>query len=117
MTTEETHESIVFRDEQLFFNIVQTSPDLREAIDLLRRAKHVVLRLKLEAVARGDGDEDQRLSATLTRLNDEIHYQTRIEDAAHIRRAADLLFGGGAWTQIVSLHKALVQQARIEIIR
>lgn len=96
------------RDETLFFQIVQTTPDLTEAIDLLRRAKTAVLRLKRAAVAQGDGQEDQRLCATLARLNDEIHYQTRIEDAAHVRKAADLVFGPGAWAKIIACHKELL---------
>lgn len=105
-------DGLVIRDETLFFQIVQTTPDLKEAIDLLRRAKTAVLRLKHAAVKRGDGHEDQRLGATLTRINNEIHYQTRIEDATHMRRAADLVFGPGAWEKIISCHKQLVARER-----
>lgn len=105
-------EGLAVRDEQLFFQVVQTTPDLREAVDLLRRAKTAILRLKQLAIDQGDGQEDQRLSATLTRINDEIHYQTRIEDAAHIRKAADLVFGPGAWERIITCHRQLAAREK-----
>ena len=97
---EEDDDPLVTRDEALFFQIIQTTPDKVEADDLLRRAKMAVLRMVDEARLLGDGYEEQRLNHTLTRLNSEIHYQTQIENRSRFREAAELVFGPGAWEKI-----------------
>lgn len=107
---EDDDDPLVTRDEALFFQIVQTTPDTVEADDLLRRAKTAVLRMVEEARELGDGREEQRLNNTLTRLNSEIHYQTQIENRSRFREAAERVFGPGAWEKIREARMRLLAQ-------
>ena len=100
---------LIFRDEERFFSIVQSTPDITEAVDLVRRARAAVLKAKLES---RPGAEHARLDLTVTRLNDELHYQTRIEERAHLKHAIKALFGEDAWPRVLVYRAEIIQRSR-----
>lgn len=74
------YEGVILRDEQMFLDIVRTTPDYVEAVDLLRRAKTAVLEEKEKALNAGDAAQDQKMARLLTKLGDEIKYINQRED-------------------------------------
>ena len=70
-------DALFWRDTELFFKIVRTTPDYREAEDMLRRAKRAVN----EVIHKEKFKEGEvTLSDLLGRLNDELHYVNRVVD-------------------------------------
>lgn len=59
---------LIERDEKLFFNIVQTTPSYREAMDLLDQAKDHLKNLMVDA----KGQQRQAMQNTMSRLSREI---------------------------------------------
>ncbi len=87
----DSESDMVFGNEKMFFQIVQTTPDWVEALDMLRRARHAVLREKAAAFGKWDNKEDQRLAALLSRLNEEIKYQnTKIDRVSMFEAVRDV---------------------------
>jgi len=81
------NEALLFVDEDLFFNIVRTMPDTREADDILRRAKHSCLKEQGLRLKDGDTDAVHDINAKITKINDEIHYLSRQNSDALWRQA------------------------------
>lgn len=103
---------MVLRDEAMFFNIIQTTPDDVEAEDMLRRARTAVLREKAQAVELGVTRADQSLSMLLTRLNDELHYLSERRNRVHWRDAVKALFGESGYRQCCDYLAAKDAEAR-----
>lgn len=87
-------------DEELFFQIVQTTPDIIEAMDMCRRSVHAIRRKMVEALANKDTLVLQNCSRVVERLRNEITYLGQIYDRTHYRRAVFILFGPEAQAQI-----------------
>jgi hypothetical protein len=98
----DSQESLVFRDEAMFFNIVQTTPDDIEALDMLKRAKHAVVREKALRVEKGDTSQDQTLAALLSKLADEIKYVHQRLDRVSMRAAIKAVCGEQAYQDVIS---------------
>lgn len=87
-------------DEELFFQIVQTTPDLIEAMDMCRRGVHAVRRVQMMAKAEGDAMIDFNCARVVERLRNEITYIGMIYDKVQVRRAVKDLFGLDALMQV-----------------
>ena len=80
-------------DEELFFQIVQTTPDLIEAMDMCRRGVHAVRRVQVMAKAEGDAEVDFNCARTVERLRNEITYIGMIYDQTQMRRGVKEVLG------------------------
>lgn len=105
---------LIARDEESFFRIVQTTPDVTESIDLLRRAREWALRQNAEALKRGDTSQSQRLAATLTRINDETKYQNEIKEGSNFRKAVRAVAGEEMYQRIISYKAKMLDEKRSE---
>lgn len=97
MLVDDAH--MVLRDEALFFQIVQTTPDFVEAEDLLRRAREAALREKAALVLKGNTKQDQALNVLVAKLNHEIAYYARAANRAEWQNAIEALWGKEGYHQ------------------
>ena len=93
-------ELMPLHDEELFFQIVQQTPDIIEAMDMCRRSVHAIRRKMVEALANNDNVVMQNCSRVVERLRNEITYLGQIYDRTHYRRAIFVLFGPEVQEQV-----------------
>ncbi|MDI3949425.1 UPF0262 family protein [Pseudomonas aeruginosa] len=93
-------ELMPLHDEELFFQIVQSTPDLIEAMDMCRRGVHAVRRVQLVAKADGDAEVDFNCARTVERLRNEITYIGMIYDQVQLRRGIKEVFGIDALIEV-----------------
>lgn len=96
-------------DEELFFQIVQSTPDIIEAMDMCRRSVHAVRRKHAEANANGDSEVAFNCARTVERLRNEITYLGQIYDQTNFRKGLYAVLGREA-VDAVELY--LVQHER-----
>ncbi len=89
----ELADEFVLRSDKAFFEIVSTTADYLEAVDLLRRAKTAVLKEKSAALRKRDTSRDQEMSLLLTKLGVEIRRINEREYKVRWRDAVRDLFG------------------------
>ncbi|HDY5286378.1 UNVERIFIED_CONTAM: UPF0262 family protein [Pseudomonas aeruginosa] len=93
-------ELMPLHDEELFFQIVQSTPDLIEAMDMCRRGVHAVRRVQLVAKADGDAEVDFNCARTVERLRNEITYIGMIYDQVQLRRGIKEVLGIDALKEV-----------------
>lgn len=93
-------ELMPLHDEELFFQIVQSTPDLIEAMDMCRRGVHAVRRVQLVAKADGDAEVDFNCARTVERLRNEITYIGMIYDQVQLRRGIKEVLGIDALIEV-----------------
>lgn len=94
------NEMMPLHDEELFFQIVQSTPDLVEAMDMCRRGVHAVRRVQLVAKADGDSEVDFNCARTVERLRNEITYIGMIYDQVQLRRGIKEVLGVEALIEV-----------------
>lgn len=86
-------ELMALHDEEMFFEIVQTTPDIIEAMDMCRRSVHAVRRKQAQALADKDMLVNYNCARVVERLRNEITYLGQLYDATNIRKAVKSIFG------------------------
>lgn len=111
-------EMIALHDEELFFQIVQSTPDLIEAMDMCRRAVHAVRRVQLRAKADHDIEVDFNCARTVERLRNEITYIGMIYDQTQLRRGIKAVLGIDALIEVEKWCAEVTQmKLKEEIVR
>lgn len=91
----------VLEDEEKFFEIVQTTPDLYEADGMVRTALDGVAKENIAAMRRRDNDRQHELGRLRERLRGELHRIQNIRDSAKWQAAVKAVCGDEAYQQCV----------------